>query len=384
MRILAISHDSTLYGAQRSFCDTVEGLDAMGHEIEVCTPRPGPLVERLQTARIPVIIHPFRLWLPIRNASRRWTPYLMLLRLPAAIFRAIQIIKRGNYDVVYTNTVTVIDFAIAARLLGKSHIWHLREAAAGNEQLRCLFSNALIGTVASSLSRYVIYNSKHLKKTYAGVRHANALVVHNGFTWNLPDHPVPARVDGQVRLLTVGYMGHLKGLDLILEALLRLDPETLARLSLDIAGEVDRKYWSEHISARIELLNTIRPTVRHLGWVADTSMLYSNADILVSASRGEAFGRSLVEAMGYGLPVIATRCGGPSEIVMDGETGIMLEVGDISALANAITTLVEDPTLRTKMGCQAKLHAHARFSLPVYLENMNEIFLSTARANSSV
>ena len=77
---------------------------------------------------------------------------------------------------------------------------------------------------------------------------------------------------------------------------------------------------------------------------------YHNTDILINPSYSESFGMSLVEAMASEKPVVATRVGGMQEIVKEGETGLLVERGNISALAEAIIQLLADAELRQSMG----------------------------------
>jgi starch synthase len=67
------------------------------------------------------------------------------------------------------------------------------------------------------------------------------------------------------------------------------------------------------------------------------------------------------EAMGCGTPVVASRVGGIPELVVDGETGLLVPPDDPAALAEAVTALLADPDRRARMGCAARAQALARF-----------------------
>ena len=77
---------------------------------------------------------------------------------------------------------------------------------------------------------------------------------------------------------------------------------------------------------------------------------YRSADILVNPSFSESFGMSLAEAMSAEKPVVATRVGGMVNVVDDGKTGILVEPGDECTLADAIARLIDNPSLRNRMG----------------------------------
>jgi glycosyltransferase involved in cell wall biosynthesis len=89
--------------------------------------------------------------------------------------------------------------------------------------------------------------------------------------------------------------------------------------------------------------------------------LYSDCDVLVLPSRNEGWGLSLMEAMAFEKPVVATRVGGIPELVTDGKEGFLVDNGDITGLADAVARLLGDPTLRAKMG-QAGLDRIKEFS----------------------
>ena len=78
--------------------------------------------------------------------------------------------------------------------------------------------------------------------------------------------------------------------------------------------------------------------------------LLADSDVFVLSSRSEGLPVSVLEAMAAGLPVVASRVGGLDELVVDGETGILVPSGDHEALAAALTTMVEDRGLRRRFG----------------------------------
>jgi glycosyltransferase involved in cell wall biosynthesis len=104
--------------------------------------------------------------------------------------------------------------------------------------------------------------------------------------------------------------------------------------------------------------------VRFAGFVPHDKLgtYFDEADILLNPSFWESFGRSLIEAMVCGLPVIATRVGGMPEIVEDGRTGYLVEAGDSPALAEAILRLLEDEPLRQSLGRAGRERAEKYFS----------------------
>jgi glycosyltransferase involved in cell wall biosynthesis len=108
------------------------------------------------------------------------------------------------------------------------------------------------------------------------------------------------------------------------------------------------------------------------GFVPNLQMVkhYQNADILVNPSFSESFGRSLIEAMACQVPVVATRVGGMTEIVDEGNTGILVKPGDAPALGEAMLRLLSEEGLRTRMGEAARERAVELFSWESIARNL--------------
>lgn len=90
--------------------------------------------------------------------------------------------------------------------------------------------------------------------------------------------------------------------------------------------------------------------VHYLGPVADPLPLMLAADLLVLPTHREGLPNVLLEAAACELPVLSTRATGVADVVVDGETGILVEVGDATALAAEMKTLLQDETLRRRLG----------------------------------
>jgi starch synthase len=84
--------------------------------------------------------------------------------------------------------------------------------------------------------------------------------------------------------------------------------------------------------------------------------LWRTADVFVMPTREEAFGNVFQEASAAGLPSIATRITAVPEVVIEGETGLLIPNGNVTELVNALKTLIESPEMRYRMGTAARLH----------------------------
>jgi L-malate glycosyltransferase len=102
--------------------------------------------------------------------------------------------------------------------------------------------------------------------------------------------------------------------------------------------------------------------VHFTGYRADADSLLAAADVVVLSSREEGLGSVLLDSLVFGKPVAATRAGGIPEIVVDGQTGLLVPAEDPQALGTAIVRLLRDPDLRQRMGAAARRRA-AEFSV---------------------
>ena len=115
------------------------------------------------------------------------------------------------------------------------------------------------------------------------------------------------------------------------------------------------------------------PTVEWFGWLDDRArldQLYAEASLLVLPSRFEAFSNALLEAMGNGLPCVATDVGGNSEIVDDGKTGILVPPGEPEPLAAALIELLSDPARAERLGHAGRAKVLERLNWTAVAERM--------------
>lgn len=137
-----------------------------------------------------------------------------------------------------------------------------------------------------------------------------------------------------------------------------------------IAGEGS---MGDLLKAEIERLN-LGTSVRLLGFVRDTLSLINACDLFVLPSLAEPFGLVLLEAMALGKPVIATQAGGPIEIVLDGESGLLVPPSDAYALASAIGKVAADVGVARRFGCGGLARFHEQFTVDRMVEAVLAIY----------
>jgi len=154
----------------------------------------------------------------------------------------------------------------------------------------------------------------------------------------------------------MGRLSREKGFDI----LIRAAGKSSVSFHLLLVGEGKEK---ESLGRLVRSLG-ISERVTFAGYRSNPYPYLGLASVFVLPSRYEGFPNSLVEAMALGLPCIATRCPtGPEEIIVDGETGLLVPVEDPEATARAIDRLLEDPSLRDRLG-NAALESVKRIDAP--------------------
>jgi glycosyltransferase involved in cell wall biosynthesis len=129
----------------------------------------------------------------------------------------------------------------------------------------------------------------------------------------------------------------------------------------------------------VALADATDGAVRLLGHRDDVADLLAAADIVCLTSDAEALPMSVLEAMAAGRAVVATRVGDLSEAVVDGETGILVEPGDVSAFARALEEFAADPARAAAMGVAARVRQQRRFTHDAMLEASEVLLVSCGR-----
>jgi glycosyltransferase involved in cell wall biosynthesis len=118
----------------------------------------------------------------------------------------------------------------------------------------------------------------------------------------------------------------------------------------------------------------IKDRVLFLGFRDDVPAIMKSADIFVLPAPAEPFGLVVVEAMLARLPVVAINNGGPAEIMINEQTGFLVSRGDVNAMGKAITTLLENPTIRQSMGINGQQRAESVYSSSTMSINTSNVY----------
>ncbi len=108
-------------------------------------------------------------------------------------------------------------------------------------------------------------------------------------------------------------------------------------------------------------------------FIASTATVLATAYAALNFSASESFSMTVLEASGAGVPIIATACGGPQEIIADGITGHLVAVGDVTAAAARIVDLASNPEIAIRMGQAGAAHVHAHFSPATFRQQLQAV-----------
>lgn len=185
-----------------------------------------------------------------------------------------------------------------------------------------------------------------------------------------------------VSLVAVGRLCTAKRYDVMLNAVAIV--RRTHSVELDILGDGPERHRLERRTKRLGLADV----VRFRGHVANPHEVAAGAGLFLSSSDYEGLPNALLEAQALGVPAVSTRCDfGPDEIVVDGETGVLVPVRDPVAMADAIRTLLDDPERRLEMGRAAGARVRECFDVshivPVWEETIASVVEDRDRAKSN-
>jgi glycosyltransferase involved in cell wall biosynthesis len=371
LRVGFVSHSGTDGGAQRSLLELIEALAAHGVESRVVVPGGGYLTDQLEAAGVPYIM--YRYWPWTGESPLPWWDRLLKKPLVHLIRAAklSRLIRRWQCDVIVTNTLTVCEGALAARLLGIPHITYIREYGDLDHGFHFELGPRRSVRLLGMLSAGVAFNSAALAKHYRRQLRTPTRVIYNAVAVP-PESPTASRptraLDPDVRFscVLVGYLAAGKGHEDAIRAVANLAGRGMP-VNLKLVGGTGPADYVARLRRLIRSLG-VTTLVEMVGHVPEPREFFLQADVALMCSRMEAFGRVTVEAMKHGIAVIGARSGGTSEVIRDGFNGFLYTPGDARDLAAKIERLARDRDGAHRMGERARWFATGTFGLERYGE----------------
>jgi len=376
--ILFITHSSGLYGAERCLLDLVSGLPKRIRPV-VMAPGAGPLVDKLKEKEIEICLIPFRGWwhrkYRIKCVQRIFLNMVALGRMTAEF-------RRREINLVYSNSLYSPVGAIFARMRSLPHIWHAHELAALHDGMKFDFGEKYAMEFVDKRSGAVICNSHahqnnlsewiaatKIKMVYNGIAPEDSASVREGFRKRVRRN--------ETTILNIGSITENKGqMDAILALQELLKNGQKARLILLGDGDSEYGKYLKKIAGGLPC----RESVKWEGFQENTQKYLQEADVLIVCSKLETFGRSAVEAMAAGCPVVASKTGVIPEIIEDGVNGFTYHHGDYRELSAKIRLLMQDEELRSRVSENAYETYLRNFQLRDYVHHVVEIIDETRQA----
>ncbi len=276
---------------------------------------------------------------------------------PLRITRLARYLRRVGADVVHLHNVKAhLAGALAAGLARVPAILSTKHGRSSPGTRLSKLANRLACHLCSDLVG-VSEDCAALWRTAEGAPAHKVSVVTNGVDLQAFTAAHPPR-SGAAVAVSVARLSEVKDPLTLLHAV-RLMCEQAPGFRLDLAGDGPLR---SDVEAAIRQLG-LSDTVRVLGTVDDVRSVLRRADFFVLASRSEGLSLTLLEAMAEGLPIVATRVGGNAEVVVSGDTGLLVPAGDTRAMADAILWMSRNPEARLTMGRRGRRRVEERFDL---------------------
>jgi glycosyltransferase involved in cell wall biosynthesis len=168
--------------------------------------------------------------------------------------------------------------------------------------------------------------------------------------------------------------GH-KGFDILFKSWAIVCGE-IQNVKLVIAGGGDRTHWTQ-MACELGCMESIS----FLGYVKNMENIYLDAGLFVLPSRAEGMSNALLEAQSFGIPAVVSDIPGNREVVVHGETGLIVPINDVKKFAKAMVRILQNETLRVKMGTRARIHVEEKFSMKNISDQVLEVYDCVCKNN---
>lgn len=380
--ILFVHNSNDLYGADVILLNLIRGLDRSRFRPLVILPEDMQHINRL-SARLDAGGIPY-VFLPLGVIRRKYFTPTGLCRFVADIVRGTnavcKVIRQNDVALVHSNTLTVHTGAIAAKLTGRPHVWHIHEISTASKWVR----KTIHASVCCLSDRIVAVSNavrEHMLRDQPGAV-AQIRTIHNGIDLtpyrcasdrtafrNELGIPPDATVVGMV-----GRVSRWKGQSVFLEAARRVMKEREDVFFVAVGGVFDKEYhYMQSFRGLVESCGLKR--FRICDFRQDIPAVLTALDLFVVPSiLPDPFPTVVIEAMAAGRVVIGSACGGLPEMIIDGKTGALFPPGDANALAESILSILGDAQRLEAMGTAANIRALEAFQIGRFVHEFEDVY----------
>lgn len=384
MKIVWLSHSAGIGGAELCIAEAAKGLAVRGHEVHVIVPRRGELIPLLEAGGASISVTPIPVW--VHSVSRRAEFARSLARLIWHTFNQIRaypglfaVVSRARPDVIITNTITTGAGAAVARQIGVPHVWYIHELGFAHHGIAFDYGPFFSYRFISCLSSAVIVPTLTVLEEYR--RHLPLDKLHRVRCAAVNEAPgtnvSPERES--IGLIVVGQLTTGKRQEDAIRALAVLRSRGI-NASLTLVGG-DPVGHGECLRRLVRDLG-LETSVDMPGFTSTPRDYLARADVLLSCSSDEAFGRVVIEAMKAGTPVVGAASGATGEQIQDGWNGLLYRCGDAEDLADKIALLDADRELLAEMGRNGQAWATETFTIDNYARDLLDVLNAVVDRNT--
>lgn len=347
LKVLYMIHDSRRSGVPAVMANLVRALDRTRVTPSVLFAYDGVYARELREEGINI-----RCWgkrLPFLWRLNRFLFNLNLLKLAKEV------------DIVHINSIKLVPSVLVAKWLGGRVILHLHEKAGR-------FSRILVK--AMGVADCVVFCAENCAVHYANIPVVRKRTILNAVS--IPEEFGITTAAARPKIVMLGSINKNKGQDLLLQAFSLLKSHDAELHFYGTVGLSAHKFVSS--LKNIIKKNHLTDRVFFPGPTNEAEKVYRQATLLVHSSLNECMSISVLEAMSYGVPVIANDITGMSEIIHDGVNGFLVQPGDIKSLADRISQLLDNPGLRAKIGQAGRTTVLKKFNMAMRVEEFMELY----------
>ena len=226
----------------------------------------------------------------------------------------------------------------------------------------------IIRTLLNRSDTIIALSHQWKKDLYRISKNPHIRVIYNPTIMHKPNRNPGREGQAPVKFLFMGRLGKRKGVYDIVESVKSIRSENV---EIQLYGDGEVENVQQMINAR-----AVNGKVSVYGWISGDrkDATFRSADVLILPSYHEGLPISVLEAMAYGMPVVATDVGGIAEAVEDGVNGFLIQPGDRDKLASRIDALAASSGLRERMGRLGHEMAARKFALPVIIEQLEDLY----------
>lgn len=373
-RILIFGHDASLYGASLSMLTLVEYIvQNPKYKVLVFLPYKGLMEQRLTDFGVDYQIIPFPRCItqsaggfPFRFKQQR----IYKNQLRATWPQLKNLADAFGPDLIYTNTSVVSAGYHLAKALQVPHIWHIREYGDLDYHFRYLPSRKTIARYIAD-SEVSIFVSAILQKHWLKKPVKSSRVIPNGIA-ELPFELPRKFPSGPFRFGLLGACVPGKGQDIAIQALALINTSQ-RNAQLHLYGTDGDPAYIQSLKA-LAYSSGMSDNITFHPFVENNSVIYKSLDVVLNCSSNEGFGRTVIEAMHFGIPVIANASGGPLEIIENEVSGLLYR-GTAASLSEAMVLLMENTSLYEQLAINGKERATERYTSQHYLQALEDTFI---------